>query len=270
MSSVLRGVLTAVAVVVSLAVLATVVVVFLAPRGGLPAFTPPPEEPLPSWAPHAGSVPRAANPGDGTPIAPLVDPVWLAETAEATGIPERALAAYAGASIVKEDHRPECRLDWATLAGIGAVESDHGRHGGSSVDASGQVTPPIFGVALDGDGVALIPDSDGGEIDGDPELDRAVGPMQLIPQTWRNWHVDGNGDGIQDPQHIDDAVMAAANYLCRASTAFDTEDGWRTGVRAYNLPEVYLGTVAKYAVRYAEAAGVSGADVSVDVPSTTG
>jgi membrane-bound lytic murein transglycosylase B len=81
--------------------------------------------------------------------------------------------------------------------------------------------------------------------------------MQLIPQTWTNWHVDGGGDGVEDPQNIDDAVLAAANYLCRASTAFETEDGWRAGIRSYNSPEFYLGTVAKYAIDYAEAAGVS-------------
>ena len=49
--------------------------------------------------------------------------------------------------------------------------------------------------------------------------------------------------------------LAAANYLCRASSAYDTEDGWRAGVRAFNAPEVYLGTVAKYARQYAEALG---------------
>ena len=73
---------------------------------------------------------------------------------------------------------------------------------------------------------------------GDPAfviLNRDVleGGLQFIPQAWRNWHVDGGGDGVEDPQNIDDAALAAANYLCRASTAFDTEDGWRAGIRAY-------------------------------------
>lgn len=246
-----------VAVLVAAALLVGGITWFLAPRGllGGPAAS---EEPLPSWAPSAGSPPRTMNPFDGVSVVTLADPTWLDEVSAATGIPRRALAAYAGAVIVKEDHRPECRLDWATLAAIGAVESDHGRHDGSSVDESGLVTPPIYGPDLDGDGVALIPDSDGGEIDGTPDADRAVGPMQLIPEAWRNWHVDGNADGAQDPQNIDDAAMAAANYLCRASTAFDTEDGWRAGIRAYNSPERYLGTVAKYAIRYAGAARSAG------------
>ncbi|PZQ89495.1 MAG: murein transglycosylase [Leifsonia xyli] len=242
------------AIVAGLVAVALVVVGimwFLGPRGALggPAAS---EEPLPRWAPPAAA-PIVASAATGPGIAGLADPSWLAETAQATGIPQRALAAYAGAAIVKAETMPECGLSWATLAGIGATESDHGRHGGSTLDANGTATPGIFGVALNGDGVALIPDSDGGAIDGDAEADRAVGPMQLIPEAWRNWHVDGGGDGIEDPQNIDDAALAAANYLCRSSTAFDTEDGWRAGIRSYNSPEVYLGTVAKFAIRYAAA-----------------
>ncbi|MFT4284037.1 MAG: lytic murein transglycosylase, partial [Protaetiibacter sp.] len=192
----------------------------------------------------------------------LADPAWLAATAEATGIPRRALAAYAGAAIVKAETMPQCALSWATLAGVGATESDHGRHDGSRLDENGTATPGIFGVALDGDGVALIPDSDGGEFDGAADADRAIGPMQLIPEAWRNWHVDGGGDGVEDPQNIDDAALAAANYLCRSSTAFDTEEGWRAGIRSYNSPEHYLGTVARYAIRYADAVATARASAS--------
>ncbi|AYF98115.1 lysozyme family protein [Protaetiibacter intestinalis] len=245
----------AVAAVAVTGVLVLTIVWFLAPRGTASGGAPVAEEPLPSWAPPAPAPVAAVTP-EVPGIAGLADAVWVAETAQATGIPARALAAYAGAAIVKAQAMPECGLSWATLAGIGATESDHGRHGGSRLDGNGTATPGIFGVALDGDGVALVADSDGGEIDGDAEADRAVGPMQLIPQAWRNWHTDGGADGVEDPQNIDDAVMAAANYLCRASTAFDTEDGWRAGIRSYNSPEVYLGTVAKYATRYAEAVAV--------------
>ena len=95
--------------------------------------------------------------------------------------------------------------------------------------------PGIFGIALDGGDDRQHPDSDDGAIDGDPDSDRAVGPMQLIPQTWRNWHVDGGGDGVEDPQNIDDAATAAANYLCRSTDAMDTEDGWRARHRRVQL-----------------------------------
>lgn len=246
----------ALAALAGVALVIVAVTIFLAPRAGSDGpLSLPDAEPLPSWAPAPAAPPASASAPTGPGIAGLVDPTWLAETADATGIPERALAAYAGAAIAKAHEMPACGLSWATLAGIGATESDHGRHGASTLDENGTATPGIFGVALDGVGVALIPDSDGGEIDGDAEADRAVGPMQHIPQTWRNWHVDGGGDGVEDPQNIDDAVLAAANYLCRASTAFETEDGWRAGIRSYNSPEFYLGTVAKYATGYAEAVG---------------
>jgi membrane-bound lytic murein transglycosylase B len=154
---------------------------------------------------------------------------------------------------------PDCGISWNTIAAIGSTESDHGRHGGSAVGVDGTVTPPIYGVPLSGGaGVEHIPDSDGGAIDGDTEFDRAVGPFQLIPQTWRNWHTDGNGDGVEDPQNIDDAAMATANYLCRVSTAIDTEAGWRAAVTGFNSPSSYLDTVARYATEYAEAASSVG------------
>jgi len=242
-----RGVVTAVvAGVLGVVVLAGLVVLVLVPRvtGVEDAATP-----AARWAPPAASAPVAAATA-GTGIASLVDPDWATSMAAATGIPRRAVLAYAGAALFKGERTPECRLSWTTLAAIGAVESSNGQHGGSSIGADGTVTPPIFGVALNGDGVALIPDSDGGAIDGDAASDRAVGPMQLIPQTWRNWHTDGNGDGVENPQNIDDAVMATTNYLCRASTALDTEKGWRAAIAAYNSTDAYLREVARVGVAY--------------------
>jgi len=234
-----------------IAVLAGLVVLVLAPRiaAGQDAAAP-----APRWAPPPAAPPVAAAGAPGAGIATRVDAAWAASMAAATGIPKRAVLAYAGAALAKAESMPACRLSWTTLAAIGEVESSNGQHGGSSIGADGTVTPPIFGVALNGDGVALIPDSDGGKIDGDAASDRAVGPMQLIPQTWRNWHGDGNGDGVEDPQNIDDAVMATTNYLCRASTALDTEKGWRAAISAYNSTDAYLRSVARAGVAYNAAA----------------
>lgn len=246
---IIAGVLGGAAGIVVLVLL----VLALTPRAGGGTVLVPKAAPAPSWAPPADPPVAAATPGPYG-IAGLPDPVWVAQTAKRTGIPARALAAYAGAALTKATAMPQCGLSWTTLAGIGRIESDHGRHGGSVIGPDGTVTPPIFGPALDGNGVAKIPDSDQGAIDGDPDADRAVGPMQLIPQTWRNWHTDGNGDGKEDPQNIDDAVMASANYLCRASLHLDTETGWRRAITSYNDATTYIDAVARAAEAYRKAA----------------
>ena len=252
MSSRARMISLTVAASASLLMILAVVVVLLAPRvGGF--FSAPKPTPGPDFA-IAAQAPTLAVTPTRVGIAGLADADWVKRVSAASGIPSRALAAYAGAAMAKSQSMPTCGLGWTTLAGIGFVESDHGRYGGSSVGENGTVTPPIFGIALDGVGAAHIPDTDGGAIDGDPKYDRAVGPMQLIPQTWRNWHTDGNGDGVEDPQNIDDAVMATANYLCRASGDMVSRDGWRAGVLAFNNSDVYAQTVADAANRYAKAA----------------
>ncbi|MGH9137724.1 MAG: lytic murein transglycosylase, partial [Acidimicrobiales bacterium] len=87
--------------------------------------------------------------------------------------------------------------------------------------------------------MALIRDSDGGELDGDTTFDRAVGPMQFTPSTWRSVGVDGNGDGRRDPNNIVDAVHAA-DYLC-AGDADLSHPAQRAGaVRRYNNADEYV------------------------------
>ena len=141
---------------------------------------------------------------------------WAERTAPPADVPARALRAYGAAELSVRRSDPSCRLSWATLAGIGRVESDHGRISGGEVRADGSLSEPIIGVALDGSGpVAAVPDTDRGRLDGDTEQDRAVGPMQFIPSTWERWAVDANGDGWRDPQNIDDAALGAARYLVR-------------------------------------------------------
>ena len=44
----------------------------------------------------------------------------------------------------------QCRIDWALIAAIGKVESNHGRYGGNGIDTSGTVRPGIYGIPLNG------------------------------------------------------------------------------------------------------------------------
>lgn len=192
-------------------------------------------------------VPALPAPGAGTEA-------WARRMSEATDVPRRALLAYAAAEARVRATDPGCRLSWTTLAGIGRVESDHGRHGSATLHPDGSVAPTIIGVSLDGSpGLAAIPDTDGGRLDGDPIYDRAVGPMQFIPTTWARWAADGNRDGARDPHNLDDAALAAARYLCAHRRDTSTGAGWWSGVLAYNSSVSYGKRVYGVAERYARA-----------------
>jgi membrane-bound lytic murein transglycosylase B len=181
--------------------------------------------------------------------------VWVARTAPVVGIPARALVAYGNAELVLRSAKPECRLSWATLAGIGRIESHHGQYGGAALGADGRPSKPIIGVPLDGSpGVKAIGDTDGGRLDGDPSTDRAVGPMQFIPSTWAKYASDGNGDGLGDPQQIDDAALAAARYLCANGRDMASASGWWSGILSYNNSTQYAQKVFGLADGYAKAA----------------
>jgi membrane-bound lytic murein transglycosylase B len=206
-------------------------------------------------APAKPTAPATASASDRV-LQPIqgVDPTWLARTAAATGIPSRALLAYASANLQLRAEKPACALGWNTLAAIGLAESGHGTHAGSSIDENGVARPAILGIRLDGSqGIAAIRDTDKGAYDGDTQWDRAVGPMQFIPSTWAMDGADGNGDGVKDPQNIDDAALAAARYLC-ASSAMSTPAAWRTAVQSYNNSGPYIDSIAAAANRYASQA----------------
>ncbi|MDW3175746.1 MAG: hypothetical protein R8J94_00020 [Acidimicrobiia bacterium] len=98
--------------------------------------------------------------------------------------------------------------------------------------------------------LALITDSDGGRLDGDPVYDRAVGPMQFIPQTWNQYDVDANLDDESDPNNIYDASLASARYLCTAAGSMATAEGQARAFFAYNHDLEYSENVAAAAARY--------------------
>ena len=168
-----------------------------------------------------------------------------------SGIPEVALRAYRRAELALATGDPSCGVTWSLLAAIGRVESNHGRFGGVRLRDDGYGTGPIRGIALDGrPGVALIRDSDGGALDGDREYDRAVGPMQFIPSTWRSVAADGNGDGRSDPDNLFDAALGAAAHLCAGPADLRDPAQRAAAVWRYNHSDHYVSVVLALAAAY--------------------
>lgn len=151
------------------------------------------------------------------------------------------------------------------IAGIGKVESNHGRHGGSSVGADGIVRPPIIGIPLDGrPGVALIRDTDNGRLDGDRIFDRAVGPFQFIPSTWALF--ERSVGGQRNPHYVPDAVQAVVWHLCPNGTVTDLEGA----IFGYNRSQAYVDKVLEWAERYTgEVTGVPVAGYALPNPGIT-
>jgi hypothetical protein len=170
------------------------------------------------------------------------------------GIPITALTAYQNAEAREAERTPSCGLTWPLLAGIGRVESDHGRFAGAVLHSDGLSIPRVIGIPLNGHGTALIRDTDNGVLDGDTVYDRAVGPMQFIPSTWAGWGVDANGDGVRDPFNIFDAAAAAADYLCAAGRDLTTTHGQVQAILSYNYSWDYVSMVMGLEKVYASGA----------------
>ena len=201
--------------------------------------------------------------------APIPTAVGASAIADPTSgdIPARALSAYKAAALATQKSRSSCGLDWALLAGIGKIESNHGRHGGASLGPDGVARPLIIGIALDGrPGVALIADTDRGVYDGDTVFDHAVGPMQFIPGTWARAGVDGDRDGRSDPHDIDDAALAAARYLCAGGGALGDVPGATAALLRYNHNAAYGVRVLALASAYRQGVTVAAMPASSAQP----
>ncbi|MGV0624669.1 lytic transglycosylase domain-containing protein [Mycolicibacter minnesotensis] len=202
---------------------------------------PPPGDPVP---------PVSTDVATGRPADQLYD--WAAERAPILDIPITALEAYAYAARVAEVENPNCHLGWTTLAGIGQIESHHGRYNNAVVAPNGDVRPKIRGVRLDGSGGNLhIVEEVQPEMADDDGVVRAMGPMQFIPETWRLYGVDANNDGVISPDNIDDAALSAAGYLCWRGKDLATPKGWMAALMAYNASEAYARAVRDWAAAYA-------------------
>jgi hypothetical protein len=96
----------------------------------------------------------------------------------------------------------EYGVRWEVLAGINEIETDYGRN--LNVSTAG-----------------------------------AVGWMQFMPATWKQYGVDANHDGKRDPYNPVDAVFAAARYLKAAGADTDI----RRAIFAYNHADWYVDSV---------------------------
>lgn len=166
---------------------------------------------LQNLLPQACSV----EPGAGGPATYLAS--QEPSEAAANGIPENYLTLY------QEAARKE-GIDWAIVAGVGSVETDHGRlpdHGGNDVNGC------IIG-------------------DVDTPYGRAKGSMQFIDPTWEAEGVDGDGDGKKDVCNPADAIYSTAAKLVRNGAPGDYE----AAIFAYNHSDVYVSDVLAEADKY--------------------
>lgn len=76
----------------------------------------------------------------------------------------------------------------------------------------------------------------------------AVGFMQFMPDTWEEYAVDGDGNGVLDPYNPWDAVFSAARFLAANGFAEDA----RAALYRYNRSTDYVDRVLKRAAAYSD------------------
>ncbi|MDT4993440.1 MAG: hypothetical protein QOH97_3332 [Actinoplanes sp.] len=218
--------------------------------GGVPSFSAPT-----GVVSSAPTVPGATTPvpvvGGARPADALVG--WAQQVGTRAGIPVVAVEAYGYAELVAAKRTPTCHLSWTTIAALGQVESAHGSANGAVLGADGSARPPIYGLPLDGKGGRqLIKDTDQGTIDRDTAYDRAVGPLQFIPSTWKENAVDADNNGLADPNDIDDAALTASAYLCGNGRDMSKADAWWDAILSYNAVRPYAQKVFDAANLYGQ------------------
>jgi cell wall-associated NlpC family hydrolase len=132
-------------------------------------------------------------------------------------IPPSYLALYMGAAQTCPG------LPWGVLAGIGKVESDHGRSTAPGVHSGANYAG-------------------------------AEGPMQLKPATFAQYAVDGDHDGTLNIFDPADAIYTAAAMLCANGAASGTPAGITQAIFAYDHSHAYVTNVMSWVVRYTVAA----------------
>nr|WP_174416502.1 lytic murein transglycosylase [Nocardia concava] len=213
------------------------------PEAAEPAAAP---EPLLHEAKQVGpvgppQVKTVAQPDDRMPSARPAGPL---------GMPGVAYDAYQNAEHVLAVENPTCNMPWNLLAGIGRVESTHGF---GKIDDNGYPLQNVYGPVLDGSlyGNNVIATAEGGDLDGlSGSYRRAVGPMQFLPETWRKYAADGNGDGIADPQNMYDATLTAGKYLCQGGLDMRDPGQQTRAILRYNNSMAYVANVMAWETAY--------------------
>uniref|UniRef100_UPI003D8F2F0B lytic transglycosylase domain-containing protein n=1 Tax=Gordonia sp. B7-2 TaxID=3420932 RepID=UPI003D8F2F0B len=198
---------------------------------------------------HHVTGPSARQTADPAPRIPAIVPARPVSVTDGA-VPASNYDAYRNAADIMSHTTPRCGIDWKVIAGIGKVESHHADEG--NVDARGTLREPIFGPMLNGTlaGNQVVTDTDHGALDGDASYDRAVGPMQFLPQTWNHYAADANGDGKIDPQNIFDAALTTARYLCDGNLNLRDNASLVTAVLRYNNSMTYVDDVLGFARSY--------------------
>ena len=169
-----------------------------------------------------------------------------------TGISRVALASYIAGAALANTVDPACDIQWYDVAAVGFIESRQGRYSNAAISQTGEVEPPILGVALDGThNTAKIPMATVGIADGGGPYARAVGPLQMLPTTFvtaARLVQSRTGIVLTDPNNFPQAAQAAAVDLCaNASFAAGPQpadylgynDSLRYAERAVALAEAY-------------------------------
>lgn len=167
---------------------------------------------------------------------------WSVSHAQPYGIPERSLRAYSYAAF--KTSQEGCSLGWPTLAGIGAVFSNHGFTHGSEIADDGLSTVPLRDLDL----VRQPPvaDTDQGRIDGTAGNDIPVGPLQIMPSRWEQFARSAEPGRTPNPDSIDDAALTVAHQLCNAGRDHSSPEGWDEAVKnVYADPEFVKAVHAK-------------------------